>query len=498
MMLIPALLVMLVDWNNSRQHLAVLDGPGLVTSFEASLELARQVLDLEKDRAQDKANKLARGGGVGTSPEAFWIAAKDKDSAWNLKFIKENSTQEKFPIPKDFSPEKYSQPRRWKTSSATYLLAAAPLIDQPGDWVLIAQRLPDNLDSLLDEVSRGGAGVRQLRHFYSRLLRSNMVLTLTVLTFLLLLLSLFLSHRLARFVARPLMELSLGTERVAAGDLTYQVDVNAPDELGRLVRAFNRMTNQLLQGREDLRRAERIAAWQGVARRLAHEIKNPLTPITLAMHRIGKKSDDPTINSCVQTVLEEASNLGRIADEFSLYAKMPQPVPELFSAEQVQELFESLAQFYLARTRVEYGWNRGPEEFNLWVDTGQLRQVMSNLIKNGNEAMQGEGSLKFEISLVNEPGQKISSEHSGPWIRCSIRDTGPGLPTNIDDIFEPYATTKATGTGLGLAVARRIIEDNGGCLWAESSPDGAAFIFDLPEVTGVDENQLVKSERNSS
>jgi len=370
--------------------------------------------------------------------------------------------------------------------------------DYSGDWAMVAYPLPKDLESLLSEVSRGGAGVRQLRHFYSRLLRSNMVLTLGVLTLLLLMVSLVLSHRLARYVARPLQELSKGTEKVAAGDLTHQVQVSAPAELGRLVKAFNSMTHQLHQSREDLRRAERIAAWQGVARRLAHEIKNPLTPITLAMHRIGKKSDDPTITSCVPTVLEEATNLGRIADEFSLYAKLPRPQPQRLSPEELRELLESLAEFYLARTRVEYGRLGWPGAFSLWVDSGQLRQVLSNLIKNGNEAMQGEGTLVFELASVPKPGQKISSEHSGPWIRFTIRDTGCGLPEDTEKLFEPYVTTKATGTGLGLAVARRIIEDNGGCLWAESSDDGAAFIIDLPDITGIDESQLMIPERNIS
>jgi signal transduction histidine kinase len=106
--------------------------------------------------------------------------------------------------------------------------------------------------------------------------------------------------------------------------------------------------------------------------------------------------------------------------------------------------------------------------------------------------------LVFEVTTVPEPGQKISSEHSGPWIRVTIRDTGCGLPEDADQVFEPYVTTKATGTGLGLAVARRIIEDNGGCLWAESSKDGAAFIIDLPDVSRIDESKLALPERNSS
>ncbi len=510
MMLIPALVVMWVDWDNSRQQLAVLDGPGLASSFDASLELARLVLDQQRKEAQAATDLVAAwvlGEEPGSLPTGsspiWWRARRVKAKSWQLEPGSGLARDDSMPSPDAFMPANFNpaapdQPRRWKTSQGSFLVARSPVKDDSGNWILLAHPLPKGLDFLLDEVSRGGAGVRQLRHFYSRLLQSNMVLTLGVLTLFLLVVSLLLSHRLARYVARPLQELSRGTDRVAAGDLTHQVQVSAPAELGRLVTSFNRMTKQLLQGREDLRRAERIAAWQGVARRLAHEIKNPLTPITLAMHRIGKKSDDPTITSCVRTVLEEASNLGRIADEFSLYAKLPQPKPQRMSAEQMRELLESLAQFYLARTRVVYDWLGWPATFSLWVDAGQMRQVLGNLIKNGNEATQGEGTLVFEVATVPEPGQIISSEHSGPWIRVTIRDTGCGLPEKADQVFEPYVTTKATGTGLGLAMARRIIEDNGGCLWAESSEGGAAFIIDLPDVSQIDDSQLALPERNSS
>lgn len=488
MMLIPALAVMLVDWQSNRRQLAVVAGPGLEKAFDSSLELARRVLEKEKDQALVTARNLAHHPDQGSenNTEPWWLAHRTRDGSWQYDSSAGQVPAAGLP-PEIGDPSVLVQPRRWATNQGSFILASARKSADSGSWVVVARPVPRELSDLLNDVSRGGAGVRQLRRFYSRLLRSNLALTLGGLTLLLLVVSLVLSHLLARYLAHPLQELSLGTERVAAGDFSHQVQVSAPAELGRLVRAFNRMTRQLQQGREDLRRAERVAAWQGVARRLAHEIKNPLTPITLAMHRIGNKSDDPTITSCVQVVLEEATNLGRLADEFSLYAKLPSPRPQRLSAKHLHALLDELARFYLVRTRVKYGWRGEAEDFSWWVDQGQLRQVLSNLIKNGNEAMQGEGYLAFELTRVPRPSRTVPERGEGPWIRLTIRDTGPGLPGDAEQVFEPYLTTKATGTGLGLPVARRIMEENGGCLWAESSPDGAAFHLELPDVSWIDE-----------
>jgi nitrogen fixation/metabolism regulation signal transduction histidine kinase len=493
MMFIPALLAMMIDWQNSREQLAVLDGPGLAASFDASLELARQVLTQEKSKAQQQADGLAGGQSVETGgtiqggdtgqPGLWWQAQITAGGQWELTPKTSDSLPDSLLLSMSFDPSALESPVRRNWPQGVFLIASAKDERKQGSWVVVAWPLPGELVDLLDQVAQGTTGVRQLRLFYSRLLRSNLMVNLGILTALLFVVSFVLSRRLSRYIARPLQELSQGTERVAAGDLSHRVQVKAPAELGLLVMAFNRMTAQLQKGRDDLRRAEQVAAWQGVARRLAHEIKNPLTPINLAMHRIGRKSTDETVISCVETVLEEAANLGRLADEFSLYAKLPEPQPQPMNSSQLQELLESLAQFYLARTRVDFSWISWPGSFTLSVDPGQLRQVLSNLIKNGNEAMAGQGILEFELAMISEPGVKVDSNHNGGWVRLIIRDSGPGLAENTDRVFEPYFTSKSTGTGLGLAVARRIIEDNGGCLWARSSAGGASFIIDLPDLS---------------
>ncbi len=494
MMFLPALLVILVDWHHSRQQLAVLDGPGLSTGFDASLELARRVLEDEKEKTSVLAQRLARlPAARGQQPDSvsWWLVRKSSGGDW----VSDRDSGRRAHDQEVADPEAYSRGVRRQDSENTLLLASSPLPDESGAWLMVSRPIEADLALLLDQVTRGGAGMRQMQVFYSRLLRSNLVLTLGVMTVLLLFLSLWLSHRLARFMALPLKELSLGTQKVAGGDLDHRVQVKAPAELGQLVQAFNGMTSQLQHSRSELRRAERVAAWQGVARRLAHEIKNPLTPITLAMHRISKKSDDETVQFCVRTVLEEAANLGRLADEFSMYAKLPKPNPQALTANELHEFLESVANFYLARTRVRYQWRGWPGDFTLSVDVGQLRQVLSNLIKNGNEAMDGQGTLVFELESVPFQRQPNKNEYEGLWMRLTIRDSGPGLPTDDpEEVFEPYLTHKETGTGLGLAVSRRMVEDNGGGLWATSSSAGAAFILEFPQDVGTLGSQQERTE----
>jgi nitrogen fixation/metabolism regulation signal transduction histidine kinase len=344
--------------------------------------------------------------------------------------------------------------------------------DAPGPARARPSPVDLRLDAALASVVEGAARQRQVAGAYQDLLRSETLLTLLLLGLVLALLALWFSRALARQLAAPLAELVHGTERIAAGDLEHRVTVKARDELGELVAAFNRMGAQLAESRERRLRAERLAAWQGIARRLAHEIKNPLTPITLAMHRIERRSEDPAVRESIAAVLEEAGNLQRLADEFSLFARLPAPVPAPL---ELRGLLAGVLELYLAAERYPVRWEGWPQALPLVADPGQLRQLLANLVKNAAEAMGEAGTLTL----------RYRAEGGGHCL--DIEDEGPGFAGDPEAVFEPHVTSKAAGTGLGLAIARRIAEDHGGRLRAANLPTGGARLtLELPAARAGD------------
>jgi len=268
---------------------------------------------------------------------------------------------------------------------------------------------------------------------------------------------------LARTLTRPIESLRQAFEAVAAGELGIQVPGRPKGELGQLTDGFNRMSRDLQRSHEQLVRATRLAAWQDVARRLAHEIKNPLTPITLSIHRLRKRSaaDDQVIQECLDTILEETAHLKRLADEFSSFARMPKPKLENLDAaeilHQVLDLYAAVPRLRL-RAVIE-------EPTPVLGDRDQIRQVFTNLVKNAVEAMPQGGDL--EVSSLRENG----------FVSITFIDQGCGFPEAAGDkVFDPTFTTKPSGTGLGLAIVRRILEDHGGDIQMGNRDAGGAWV----------------------
>jgi signal transduction histidine kinase len=279
---------------------------------------------------------------------------------------------------------------------------------------------------------------------------------------------------LARRVTRPVEALREGAARVARGDLEARVSVAASGEVRELVDAFNGMTAELSASRTRLAAAERIAAWREVARRLAHEVKNPLTPIAMSVEtlRDALARDRPDFREIfeegAQAIGEEVRRLKRIVDEFSRFARLP--APEL-SPVPAEELVASVLALYPAPPPgVELIREIEPGLPAVRADRDQILQVLLNLIRNAVEAMPAGGALR------------VTARRDGDAVAVSVTDSGPGIaPEDLPRVFEPYFTTKQGGTGLGLAIARRIAEEHGGRLDLESTPGrGATFTLRLP------------------
>ena len=287
--------------------------------------------------------------------------------------------------------------------------------------------------------------------------------------------------------ARPIQQLAAATERVASGDLKHRVEISQRDargEIGTLVSSFNVMTENLEDAQRNLARTERIAAWREVARRLAHEIKNPLTPIQVSIHRIkkrlkGETEDNKVIEECLDSILKEVSNLRSIAEEFSTFAKLPEP---RFGKLDVNEAIRSVLELYTSSLEnIEVVTSYGERLPPVRADKDQIRSVLSNIIKNAIEAMPNGGVIVI-ITALKGSGETTGS---GKYVRTEISDSGGGIPKDVtDQIFNPYFTTKPEGTGLGLALAYRIVQDHNGDISFSTSADGTTFAIDLP-VHGV-------------
>lgn len=275
-------------------------------------------------------------------------------------------------------------------------------------------------------------------------------------------------------ITRPVEALTEGARRVAEGARDVQVTVQASGEVEQLVRAFNHMTSELRSTTERLVASERIAAWQEVARRLAHEIKNPLTPIQMSLETLlaAQSAQDARFPALFResaaVVLEEVDRLRRIVDEFSRFARLPKPQLEPVD---LGELAQSVLSLYATP----------PEGITLLptlqtgvvakADRDQLTQVLVNLVKNAEEAMKGKGG-SVRVRVKGTETDAI----------VEVEDTGPGIPPeHRARIFEPYFTTKEGGTGLGLAIAARILQEHGGKLEVGGEPgQGARFSVILP------------------
>ena len=270
-------------------------------------------------------------------------------------------------------------------------------------------------------------------------------------------LSLLASLLLARRLSRPLSELVDGVRAVAAGNLDARLDERGPAEVRALVVEFNRMAADLSESRLRLRHAERVAAWRDVARRIAHEVRNPLSPLRMAMETLRKAwrrqldSFPELLDESTTTVLEEVDRLNRLVTSFSRFAKMPAPEPvSLDLGETVGAALALQAEALPDGVSLESELARA---VRAWADRDQVTQVVVNLVKNASEALEGDGG-SIRVTVDRDARGRP---------RLTVADDGQGLPESVaDDPFVPYRTTKERGSGLGLAEVQRIAVDHGG------------------------------------
>jgi two-component system, NtrC family, nitrogen regulation sensor histidine kinase NtrY len=272
---------------------------------------------------------------------------------------------------------------------------------------------------------------------------------------------------LGRALSRPVESLAQGMLRVAAGDLTVRVpEDGGEDELRLLIRQFNRMTAQLEAQRARLQLTEELAAWQAVARGLAHELKNPLTAMRMAVARV-QRLGAPSAVEAAQLLGEQIDVLLRMTDSFSQFARLPAPrkVPV-----DLAELLRETSTLYAGGAPVPV--QCVTDALPLEGDPDQLRRAFGNLIKNAVEASRpGDGPV--EVEARRRDGKAL----------VLVRDRGAGIPARLDgaQLLRSLGTTKPQGSGLGLPIAQKIVHEHGGTLLLEPREGrGAQAVVELP------------------
>jgi signal transduction histidine kinase len=281
---------------------------------------------------------------------------------------------------------------------------------------------------------------------------------------------------IARRVTRRVVRLAAATERVAQGELDFDLPLRGRDEIAELTAAFNHMVREVRASRGRIVYLEKVSGWQDLARRLAHEIKNPLTPIQLAVQELRRRTPEDVeprfkrlVEASAEVVEDEIAALTRLVDEFSQFARLPEVQPEPV------ELRAFLDDFLDAYNRfapdAEVRVDAGPGPFPARVDKVLMKRVLANLTTNAIQAA-GAGRAVVQFRLAE----------AGGTLTLGVVDNGPGISAeDAEKVFEPYFTTKAEGTGLGLAIVKKIVLQHGGDITlSPPAPDrGAEFVITL-------------------
>jgi signal transduction histidine kinase len=352
------------------------------------------------------------------------------------------------------------------------------IIDSTGRHNRYDVRIPIKRDNKIIGLVQTAVVVNDYQYLLQELQEKNMIIAgvALIITFCA---SFFALWRLNK----PLRQLSIAAEHVASGDLTIQLtseDSNEADEVTRLTKSFNTMTRKLLAQKEledKLRVLERRGILAEMASNLAHEIRNPLNLINLTADHLGheyKPVEDEkqkVYNELIAALKAEVQHLNKMVDDFMNIGRPSKLKKTKFSLHELFEQVQMLVKQYMIAKSIRFAVT-GDQAEKIFADLEQMRLVILNLLLNAIEAIPQKGSITINVRHEESLHQLI----------ITVRDDGPGIPEEyLERIFEPYFTKRPGGTGLGLALARRIIEEHDGKIKATNHPDGGAqFEITLP------------------
>jgi len=349
--------------------------------------------------------------------------------------------------------------------------------------IILGSFLPDGFDKKAEKLTTSYDIFIQLENYQSFFI----IIILVVLIFFSLpifLLTLIISFKLSEETLQPIIHLEEATRRVAEGDYSFRILTRPGDSMSVLVNSFNAMIKELEIARKKNMQSDKINAWKEIARRMAHEIKNPLTPIKLSSERLKKRyeKNDPDfrkiLDSSVNVIVSEVDRLNKLLTEFSNFARMPSMSYDMCSPGMI--IKETVEMFSASAKGVEFDISGVEYEEKIYMDREKIKQVLINMLSNSIDAVGGSGTVQVRTDILNK--ENIL------YYRIQVSDNGAGISDDIrEQIFSPYFTTRNSGTGLGLAIVERIIFDHNGSIWFDSEKGiGSTFYIDLP----VEENYV--------
>lgn len=335
----------------------------------------------------------------------------------------------------------------------------------PWDWF-------HNFDTLGENVKT----YRTLR-YGTHFLKIRYTVVYLILNIGVILVSLLLGTLHTRKITKRLLHLSKATQQIAKGNLNIKLKQEGNDEIGDLFKSFNDMVKKLKESKDKIEYLQKLSAWQDIARKLAHEIKNPLTPIKLSIQELKSqyKGEDQQFKELLEQVVtivnEEVETLRRLISDFSLIAKLPEVHLEKIKLGEFLDEIKTLS-FYNIPPNISLKLlsHEKDKEIMVKLDRILFRRAIENILQNAIEAIgkEKEGWIKIETAYT--PG----------WLYITIENNGPKIPSHIKDkIFDPYFTTKPEGTGVGLAIVKKIVLDHNGVIDVVSE-DTTKFIIKLP------------------
>jgi nitrogen fixation/metabolism regulation signal transduction histidine kinase len=366
----------------------------------------------------------------------------------------------------------------------------------PSESILrvVSYRLGERFDEKIEMISTEKRHFEMLSFVQNNI---NMLLILFYCVFFVptLLMTFIITISLSRLVTQPFIELADATNKLADGDYSVQIISTPKDELGFLINSFNSMVRDLEKSQALILKTEKQSIWQSMAQQLAHEIKNPLTPIRLSAERVLRRWKneperiDEIIENSMLAIIQEVESLSDLLNEFRTLSR---PIEPSFSWINVKEQIEEIISPYnMSHPHIEFHIDHIDSDIQIKIDKKHFFQILTNLIMNAIDAMNSNGVIDIRTDLVKKRDSR--------YCRMSVKDFGKGIPADKQpQLFTPYFTTKDSGTGLGLPIVERIVSDHGGSIWFNSAPDaGTTFFIDLPIETNPAEQNLLEEKKET-